>query len=122
MALAGLNHFLNPEFYERIIPPGLPAPTLLVYASGAAELLPALATMHPRTRRAGGVALILVLVGVFPANVYIAFASDEFPSLPAWALWARLALQPLFVYLVWFATLRANPNERDVDRPSVSPR
>ncbi len=115
MALAGLNHFLNPEFYERIIPPVLPAPTALVYVSGAAELIPALATMHPRTRRAGGIVLIVVLIGVFPANVYMAFAAEEFPSLPAWAVWGRLALQPLFVYLVWLATLKpevaANPSE-----------
>lgn len=106
MALAGLNHFLNPEFYERIIPPVLPAPTALVYASGAAELVAALATMHPRTRRAGGIALIVVLIGVFPANVYMAFAADDFPSIPAWALWLRLSLQPLFVYWVWLATLQ----------------
>lgn len=120
MALAGVNHFLNPGFYERIIPPALPAPMFLVYASGAAELVAALATMHPRTRRAGGIALIVLLVGVFPANVYMAFAADRFPSIPRWALWARLTLQPLFVYLVWLATLRPNPNERDADEGSVS--
>lgn len=111
MALAGLNHFLNPGFYERIIPPLLPAPTLLVYASGAAEFLAAVATMNARTRRAGGIALITVLVGVFPANAYMALYPDRFSSIPAWALWARLALQPLFVYLVWVGTLRSNAEE-----------
>ena len=105
MVAAGINHFVNPEFYLKIVPSALPYPDALVYLSGVAEIAGALGTMHPRTRRAAGWFLIATLVGVYPANIYMAFDADRFASIPQWALWARLPLQFLFVYWVWLATL-----------------
>lgn len=115
MFVAGLNHFLNPAFYERTIPPALPEPTTLVYASGIAEMAGALAAMHPRTRRAGGWLLLATLIAVFPANIFMVLDPDRFPSIPRWALLARLPLQLLFLYLVWLATLA--PDARDQPAP-----
>ena len=106
MIAAGVNHFVNPEFYLKIVPQALPAPDALVYGSGVAEILGALGTMHPRTRRASGWFLIATLVAVYPANIYMALNPSRFSSIPQWALWARLPLQFLFVYWVWLATLR----------------
>lgn len=105
MLVAGLNHFVSPEWYVNMVPAALPAPEALVYLSGAAEALGALGTMHPRTRRPAGWFLIATLVAVYPANVYMALNPDEFSSLPQWGLWARLPLQFLFIYWVWLATL-----------------
>lgn len=114
MLLAGLNHFINPEWYVNIVPAALPAPEALVYLSGAAEAVGALGTMHPRTRRPAGWFLIATLVAVYPANIYMALNPDEFSSLPEWGLWARLPLQFLFVYWVWLATLHE-------DKPPLVP-
>ncbi len=105
MFAAGVNHFVNPAFYEDIIPVGLPAPTALVYISGVAEMVGAAGTLHPRTRRAAGWFLIATLIAIFPANISMALDPDRFASIPRWALLARLPLQLLFVYLVWVATL-----------------
>jgi uncharacterized membrane protein len=106
MFVAGLNHFLNPEFYVSIMPSYLPAHRELVYASGVAEMLGAAAVMYPRTHRVGGWFLIAVLVGVFPANVHMALNAEDYPNIPLWVLLARLPLQALFVYWVWVAALR----------------
>lgn len=106
MALAGLNHFVNPGFYVRIVPPALPASEALVYVSGVAEIAGALGTLHPRTRRAAGWFLIATLAAVYPANVYMALEPERFSDIPQWALWARLPLQFLFVYWVWLAALK----------------
>lgn len=106
MVVAGINHFVSPKVYESIMPPWLPAHRELVYASGVAEAVPALMTLHPRTRRAGGWALIATLVGVFPANVEMALHPERFAKLPSAALWARLPVQAGMVYLVWLATLK----------------
>lgn len=105
MVAAGINHFVNPGFYLKMIPQALPAHEALVYGSGVAEILAALGTMHPRTRRAAGWFLIGTLVAVYPANIYMAVNPSRFPSIPPWALLARLPLQFLFVYWVWLATL-----------------
>ena len=106
MVAAGVNHFVNTSFYTSIVPNALPAPETLVYVSGVAEILGALGTLHPRTRRPAGVFLILLLIGVYPANIYMAVNPDRFAQYPQWALWARLPLQFLFVYWVWKATLQ----------------
>ena len=105
MIAAGVNHFLNPDFYLKIVPEDLPAPLFLVYASGVAEILGALGTMYRPTRRAAGAFLIGTLVVVFPANIYMALNPSSFSSIPHWALLARLPLQFLFIYWVWLATL-----------------
>jgi uncharacterized membrane protein len=107
MALLGINHFVMPSAYEKIIPSSLPAPLALVYISGIAELVGALGTMHPRTRRAAGKFLILTLIAVFPANVYMAMNAEDFPGVPGGSatLLARLPLQAVFIYWVWLATL-----------------
>jgi len=50
---AGLMHFIKTRWYERIMPPYVPRHRELVYVSGVAEIAGCLATMPPRTRRAG---------------------------------------------------------------------
>lgn len=105
MLAAGVNHFVMPRTYEAIMPAYLPAHRELVYASGVAEAVGAAATLHPRTRRAGGWALIATLAAVFPANVEMALHPERFAKVPPAALWARLPLQLGMVYLVWVATL-----------------
>lgn len=105
MIAAGINHFVNPDFYLKIVPEALPEPDALVYGSGIAEVLGAVGTMHPRTRKPAGWFLIATLVAVYPANIYMALNPSRFPSIPQWALIARLPLQFLFIYWVWLATL-----------------
>ncbi len=113
MVFAGLNHFVNPDFYLKIIPPFLPAPEALNWVSGAAEIVGGLGSLHPATRRSAGWLLIATLVVVFPANLYMAANAGDFPDVPGGrvALFARLPLQILFIYWVWLATLRESPEE-----------
>ena len=105
LALAGVNHFRMPRAYEAIMPEYLPAHRELVAASGIAETAAAVATMHPRTRRAGGVLGIATLLAIFPANVHMALHPERYRKTPPAALYARLPFQALFIWLVWRATL-----------------
>jgi len=104
--LAGLNHFRSPRTYEAIMPPELPAHTELVLASGVAEIAGGLAVLHPRTRRAGGLWLIVTLVAVFPANLHMAVRADQYAKIPEALLWARLPLQAAFIGWAWAAAAR----------------
>src|SRR5215217_5433909 len=105
LALAGANHFRMPRAYEAIMPDYLPAHRELVAASGIAETAAALATMHPRTRRAGGALGIATLLAIFPANLHMALHPERFAKIPPAALYARLPCQALFIWFVWRATL-----------------
>ena len=104
MTAAGINHFVNPRFYRAIMPDYLPAHDELVVASGVAEIVGAVGTMIPATRRPAGWFLIATLVGVFPANVHMALHPERYRKIPPWALWARLPFQAVFAVGVWRAT------------------
>lgn len=97
---AGVLHFVRPEIFERIVPPALPAPRLLVLLSGVAEVAGGLGLLLPATRRGAAWGLLALLVAVFPANVYMVGLAEAL-HLPAWVLWARLPVQPLLMWAVW---------------------
>jgi uncharacterized membrane protein len=97
--LAGILHFIKPRAYRRIVPPDLPAPEALVYASGVAEIAGGAGLVPEATRRPAGWWLIATLVAVFPANVHMALHADDFPKVRGGAasLWARLPIQAVFI-------------------------
>ncbi len=108
--LAGMNHFLNPDFYVRIMPPYLPFHRELVWISGVFEILAGAGLLVDRWRSAAGWGVILLLLAVFPANLHMALNPDDF-DFPAWALYLRLPLQAVFIAWAWWAS-RSSTNPR----------
>lgn len=112
--VAGISHFVMPEPFERIVPNWIPQPRLMVYISGAAEIAGAIGLLVPALRKAAGWGLIALLVTVFPANIrmlQLAIAEDA----SMWyqvAMWIRLPLQPLLIWLVWRAAVKPRLNGR----------
>jgi uncharacterized membrane protein len=104
---AGVNHFVMPRVYEKIVPPSLrDHARALVQISGVAEVAGGVGVLLPWTRRLSGLGLIALLASVFPANVYMAREPERFRRIPRWALYGRLALQPLMMLWAWRATRR----------------
>jgi uncharacterized membrane protein len=104
---AGVNHFLMPRVYERIVPPRLRGQAKqIVQISGVAEILGGVGVLVPATRRVSGLGLIALLAAVFPANLHMARESESFRRIPRWALYGRLPLQPLMMLWAWRATRR----------------
>lgn len=99
---AGGWHFVRPGTYLRIMPPALPAPLLLVYVSGVAEIAGGLGLLLPATRRWAGWGLVALLVAVFPANVYMALIHEQL-GISGWVAWGRLPLQLPLLWWVWRA-------------------
>ncbi|AUD02421.1 DoxX family protein [Spirosoma pollinicola] len=98
---AGANHFISPKTYLAIMPPYVPSHNLMVTLSGIAEIVLGIGLLFPATRSLSAWGLILMLIVVFPANVYMA-TSSRFRKFPAWLRWARLPLQGV---LIWWAYL-----------------
>jgi len=101
---AGANHFLSPEVYLAMIPDWLPAPEILNWISGAAEIAGGIAILFQRTRKAAAIGLVLLLVAVFPANLHVAIHGWPGTDLPQWILLARLPLQLVFIAWVTYSS------------------
>lgn len=97
--IAGALHFVFPKVYRRIMPPYVPGPAAMVYASGVAEMAGGAGLMIRRSRRCAGWWLVATLIAVFPANLHMALHPEEFEDVPGGskALWARLPFQGVFV-------------------------
>jgi uncharacterized membrane protein len=72
--LTGVAHFAPPLRRDliAIVPRQLPAPSLLVSITGVLEFLGAVGLLVPATRVAAAVCLLLLMVAMFPANIYAA--------------------------------------------------
>lgn len=103
MIVAGVLHFVNEDFYLRIMPPYLPAYRLLVFLSGVAEVLVGVMLLIPRLSQVGAWSAILLLIAVFPANIYV-YQNPEVLPAPSWLHLLRLPLQGVFIAWAWWHT------------------
>ena len=67
----GVQHFVDPTWFEPIVPAALGAPRFWVLASGVAEVAVGLALIVPATRAYGGLACAALLVVLYWANLYM---------------------------------------------------
>ncbi|MFG2650694.1 DoxX family protein [Streptomyces sp. NPDC048436] len=100
LAGAGALHLAAPKPFDATIPRALPGnPRTWTYASGAVELALAAGIALPLTRRPAARAAAAFFVGVFPANVQMAFDWRDRPAPLRTAALARLPLQvPLVMW------------------------
>jgi uncharacterized membrane protein len=70
--MTGVAHFVPAMRRDMIaiVPPRLPAAGLLVTVTGVLELVGAAGLLYPPTRVAAAVCLFLLMLVMFPANVY----------------------------------------------------
>lgn len=97
--LAGINHFANPDFYKKIMPPWLPWHSSMIFISGVAEIVLGFLLLPAQTRKLAAWGIIILLIMVFPANVQMMlnYQQDKNPDL--WIAIIRLPLQLLLI--VW---------------------
>jgi len=102
LCAAGFMHLLNPDFFVRIVPAGLPNPEWLNVISGLFEIVIGVYLLEPRTRVLAAWGAIALIIAVYPANVYMLMENigPEGPGTgdPV-ANWIRMPFQ--FVLLAW---------------------
>jgi uncharacterized membrane protein len=103
-AFTGIAHF-NPMKHDlaRMVPRVFPRPLLMVYVTGRLEFLGAAGLLWPRFRTLAGMGLLLLLVGMFPANIKAAVEKLRLQDKPATPLWLRAPMQVLLLALLWWA-------------------
>jgi uncharacterized membrane protein len=112
-AFMGVTHFVPPvrRGMRAMIPPalrrpGMPSPAVLVAFTGVAELAGAVGLLAPWTllRELAGIALIVFLILVFPANAYASQHREKFGR-AAIPFWPRYLGQLALIALLLVATV-----------------
>ena len=101
LLVSGTAHFTRTALMAMIVPPFLPYHRQLVLVSGALELAGAVGLLLPAFTRAASTCLALLMIAVFPANVYAAnkyVGGLHMPSVPV-----RLAMQVVYILLLLMA-------------------
>jgi uncharacterized membrane protein len=101
-----IGHFISTEGMAAMIPPAVPYRIELIYLTGILELLGAVGVWIPRLTRLTGLLLILMLIGLLPANVYSAINRIDFGGHgagPAY-LFVRVPFQLFVIWWTYFAT------------------
>ncbi len=107
MIAAGANHFVNPEFYLKVMPPYLPAPLFLIYLSGFFQIALGVLLLIPKFTRLAAWGIIALLIAVYPANIYMAMNAELFSEYSRILLYLRLPLQLVFIRWAFSYTKKA---------------
>ena len=97
--LVGISHFAKREKLEAMIPANWPYRRAMNYISGAAEIILGILLLFEATRTWAAFGLLLLLIAIFPANIYVARAK------PTLYYTSRLFFQPLYMLWVWYFCL-----------------
>ena len=116
----GASHFSSMKYdLLAMIPNPLPRGLWVIYATGALEIAGAIGLLIPRLRRLAAVCLALLLVALFPANVYAALQDIPLRGKPPTPLWLRAPMQLFWIGMLWWTTIRAG---KDAAEASTSVR
>ena len=104
--VAGLNHFINPDFYYPLIPDYLQAvATPINVIAGVVEMVFGVMLVFPGLRRWGGIGIVLMLFAFIPSHIYfieIGSCIDDGLCVPRWLGWIRLVLiHPALILWAW---------------------
>ena len=102
--ITGIKHFIESDYFLSIIPPYLPFHIELVYISGFFEILLGLMILFPKYRYYGSIGLILLLIAIFPANIYLAQSKEAQEAIGASqqiAIW-RLPIQGILIWIAYW--------------------
>jgi uncharacterized membrane protein len=84
----------------RMVPPAFPRPDLLVTLTGIAELAGVIGMLWTPVTRAASIGLAILLVALFPANVYAAQHQLTIDGRKVPGLFLRTVLQIIFLVAV----------------------
>jgi uncharacterized membrane protein len=120
LMLTAAAHFVPSQRADliRMVPPLFPFPGVIVTLTGILEILGLIGLLHPRTARPAAIALAVLLIAMFPANVYAAMHQLTLMGKPATALIPRTLIQLVFLIVLALIARRAEP--RTASQPAAT--
>ena len=109
--IIGIKHFTDLNFFMAIMPPHIPFHKELIYISGFFEVLFGLLLLFHKTRKIASWGIIILLICVFPANIYLYFSDEarEILKITKEQALIRMPFQiPLILIAYWHSTNNNN--------------
>ena len=104
---AGIYHFVNPLFYEAMMPVWLPYHSLFNYSGGIAEIILAIMLLFERTRKISSLLIIAMLL-VFLFIIHIPMTLEFYKTNNS-GFWISIIRLPFQFVLIWWAWLYTKP-------------
>jgi uncharacterized membrane protein len=117
----GASHFTTMKYdFAAMVPPPLPNDLWVIYLTGVLEIVGAIGLLIPQTRKLAGICLVLLLIALFPANVYAALNDIPLRGEAPTPLWIRGPMQLLFVGMVWWTSIKEPAESRQRTGPDLA--
>lgn len=104
--VAGINHFINPKLYLRIMPKYLPKHKLLVNLSGIFEIALGISICIPIFKNISIYGIITMLFVFLLVHLYMLSGKKASSGIPNWLLIIRIPIQfGLMYWAYWYLKL-----------------
>ena len=108
-AFTAIGHFIRTAEMSAMLPAAVPYRTEVIYLTGVLELLGAIGIWIPKLRRLTGVLLVLMLIGILPANISSAINRVEFGGHSAGPIYLLLRV-PFQLFVIWWTYFATEQN------------
>lgn len=98
----GLAHFVDAEFFIKMVPPYIPYPGWVVLITGVFELLMALGIMIPEFKSLASKLMVLFLISYVPALFHVLSNQKLFPEISPQLMTFILPAQFLMIVMAWY--------------------
>jgi uncharacterized membrane protein len=103
-----------------MIPPPFTGAMWVIYVTGVLEIAGAIGLLTRRYRRVSAICLVLLLIALFPANVYAAMAGVPLRGEAATPLWLRTPMQIFWIALLWWTSIRRSLGGAPASSPALA--
>ncbi len=106
---AGINHFLQPAFYQKIMPGYIPLHLFCIYLSGLCEVVFTLLLIPKNTRKVAAWLIIAMLIVFFIIHIQMLIDTWTIGGILFWIAIIRIPIQ--FVLIWWAHLYTKNPHQ-----------
>ncbi len=101
---AGINHFINPEFYLKIMPSYIPCKMFNVFFSGILEIAFSVLLLFNSTRKIAAWLIVIMLIVFFTVHIQMLVDNWSKTGILFWLLLLRILFQFVLIYWAYYYT------------------
>ena len=101
---AGINHFVKPEFYEKMMPSYILFHSFCIYFSGVCEIVFAILLILNKTRKVSAWLIVAMLIVFFVIHIHMLIDYLDNDDVMFWVVIIRIPIQFVLIWWAWLYT------------------